>query len=232
MRTTGVVLIVLGLLGIMATGAHAQQAPATPTAAPSPAAAQPPPGVVARPDLALGLRDLPPGYQETTPISLTIGGTPVDDQAMLRSGAGAGPVYIWSAVYEAIPPAVTDERLERLARDIAVLISRSATPLELSDWDELDPAGLGDFARVYGFEFRSPDVDRRGDGALAAFNHGNVVAYLAVMSFDGRAVTDLRQYGRTISGRIQQSDATRPAGAAASATATPASATATPAPAR
>jgi len=115
---------------------------------------------------------------------------------------------------------MTDGRLGRLARDVTVVFSRSAVPLELGDWDELDSAGLGEFARVYGFEFRAPEVERPGDGALAAFNQGNLVTYLAVMSFDGRAVTDLRQYARLVDGRVQQSDATQPAGATAPPTAT------------
>ena len=223
MRAIGVALIVLGMLGAPVSGARAQQAPATPTAAPTGTVGGPP-AVIARPDLALTLRDLPPGYQETTPISLTIGGTPVEDRSIMRDGAGVGPFYLWSAVYEAVPPAITDARLERLARDLTVLFSRSAAPLDLSDWDELDPAGLGEFARVYGFEFRAPEVERAGDGALAAFNHGNVVTYLAVMSFDGRAITDLRQYARLLDGRIQQEDATRSTGGTAPPTATPPSA--------
>jgi hypothetical protein len=221
MRTIGVVLIVLGLLGAPASVARAQQAPATPTAAPT-ATVGAPPAVIARPDLALTLRDLPPGYEETTPIGLTIGGTPVEDRSILHDGPGAGPFYLWSAVYEAVPPAITDARLERLARDATVVLSRSMVPLDLSDWDELDPAGLGEFARVYGFEFRAPEVERPGDGALAAFNHGNVVTYLAILSFDGRAVTDLRQYARLLDGRIQQDDTTRSTGTTAPPTATPA----------
>src|SRR5712692_6679303 len=169
MRTIGVVLLALGMLGAPVSGARAQQPSATPTAAPI-ATVGVPPVVIARPELALTPRDLPPGYEETTPISLTIGGTPVEDRSIVRAGSGAGPFYLWSAVYEAIPPAMTDARLERLARDVTVIFSRSAVPLELSDWDELDPAGLGEFARVYGFEFRAPEVERPGDGALAAFN--------------------------------------------------------------
>jgi hypothetical protein len=215
----GVVLIVLGMLGAPVSGARAQQPSATPTAAPV-ATAGVPPAVTARPDLALTLRDLPPGYEETTPMSLTIGGTPVEDRSILRAGAGVGPVYLWSAVYEAIPPAMTDARLERLARDVTVVFSRSTAPLELSDWDELDPAGLGEFARVYSFEFRAPDVERPGDGGLAAFTQGNLVTYLAVMSFDGRALTDLRQYARVLEGRVRQSEATQPAGGTAPPTAT------------
>ena len=96
----------------------------------------------------------------------------------MRDGSGAGPFYLWSAVYEAVPPAITDARLERLARDATVVLSRSMVPLDLSDWDELHPPALGEFARVYGFEFRAPEVERPGGGALAAFSHGNLVTYL------------------------------------------------------
>jgi hypothetical protein len=204
MRIIGVVITVLAALGASGNSAHAQQAPVTPTAMP-PTAVQAPLTPVARPDLALSLRDVPPGYEDAPPVGLTLGTTQVQDRALRRPGPGIGPFYIWSVVYEAVPPPMTEERLGRLTREIAVIVTRSAAPqFELSDWNEMDATSLGDFAQVYSFRFRLTESNAMGEGGLAVFSRANTVAYLIVMNADGRAAADLRQYGLVLDGRIQR----------------------------
>jgi hypothetical protein len=111
-------------------------------------------------------------------------------------------------VYEAVPPAMTDERLGRLAEDLSDFLDRSMNPLELSDWADLDTAGLGEFARVYGFRTRTTQ-NATGDGALAVFSRGNLVSYVMMLNLDGQAATDLRQYAGMLDGRVQRDLATR-----------------------
>src|SRR3954465_11896105 len=67
---------------------------------------------IARPDLALTARDLPPGYEETTPVGLRVGEADLDDHMLQRTAPGVGPIFIWSATFKATTP-VTDERVDR-----------------------------------------------------------------------------------------------------------------------
>ena len=158
---------------------------------------------IARPDLGLTARDLPPGYEEATPVGLRLGETELDDHMLQRTTPGVGPIFIWSATFKATTP-VTDERVDRWSRDMATVFGRHFRDVTMTDWETLDPAGIGDQATMYSFRFQLVDSDGSGDGAMIVFSRGDTVSVIATLSGDGRATVDLRQYAHLVDGRMQR----------------------------
>jgi hypothetical protein len=197
--------LVLGGLLFLAGSAAGSDLPAQATPTTTPAGAPPPtPTIVARPELTLQLRDLPPGYEESTPLAVTFRGTPLEDRRLRRGGPGAGPYSVWSAVFER-GMAVTQDDVDALARDLATLFSRSLAPtIEATDWEPLDPEGLGEYGAVYGFSTLEPEGNLPGDGALAVFSRNGLIVYLRLLSADGGAVADLRRFARLMDDRIRR----------------------------
>jgi hypothetical protein len=123
---------------------------------------------------------------------------------MRRSGPGAGPYSVWSAVFDP-GTAITQDDVDVLARDLATLFSRSLAPvIEATDWEPLDPEGLGEHAAVYSFSTLEPEGNFPGDGAFAVFSRNGLITYLRLLSADGRAVADLRRFARLMDDRIQR----------------------------
>jgi hypothetical protein len=162
-----------------------------------------------RPDLALGLRDLPPGYEEAPSLELMLNDVPLQDRVLRQIRAGAGPGWVWTMTYQT-PTPTSPERLTFLAEDLAVFFMRALSDVaQLTDWTERDAAGLGTLAKLYTFQFRVTGSDLVGDGALALFGPGDYLTYLAVLNVDGQAVSDLRMLARIVSSRV---DSQRTAG--------------------
>ena len=205
MKALGIVGLVVGGLLFLAGTAVGSDLPAqgTPTTTPA-GAPRPSPTIVARPELTLQLRDLPPGYEENTPLDITFRGTPLEDHRIRRAGPGAGPYSVWSAVFEP-GVVVTQDDVEGLARDLATLFSRSLAPvIEATDWEAQDPEGLGEHAAVYSFSTLEPEGNFPGDGAFAVFSRHGLITYLRLLSADGRATADLRRFARLMDDRIQR----------------------------
>jgi hypothetical protein len=161
-----------------------------------------PVGPVSRPDLALSLRDLPPGYEEAPSLDLALNDTPLHDRVIRRTRSGAGPEWIWTMTYQARSP-VSQDRLTFLTDDLAAFLTRAMSDVaSLSDWTRQDATGLGSVATLYTFKFRPNGSDLVGDGALALFGPGDYVSYLAVLNLDGQAASDLRMLARTVSARV------------------------------
>jgi hypothetical protein len=147
-----------------------------------------------RPDLALALRDLPPGYEEAPSLELTLNDVPLQDRVIRQTRR--------TMTYQTGTP-VTPERLTFLSEDLAIFLMRALSDVaQLSDWSEQDPAGLGSLAKLYTFKYRVTGSDFVGDGALALFGTGDYLSYLAVLSVDGQAVSDLRMLARVVSSRV------------------------------
>jgi hypothetical protein len=164
-----------------------------------------------RPDLALGLRDLPPGYEEVPSLELKLDDVPLQDRVMRQIRPGAGPGWVWTMTYQGQTP-VTQDRVDFLADDLSAFFRGALSDVaQITDWTERDPAGLGTLAKLYTFQFRVPGSDGVGDGALAVFGPGDYLTYLAVLNVDGQAVSDLRMLARIVNSRV---DAQRTAGVA------------------
>ena len=88
---------------------------------------------IARPDLALTARDLPPGYEETTAVGLRLGEADVDDHMLLRTTPGVGPIFIWSATFKATTP-VTDERSGPSPPRVRLIYQPSRRSLSRGTW--------------------------------------------------------------------------------------------------
>jgi hypothetical protein len=164
-----------------------------------------------RPDLALALRDLPPGYEEVPGLDLVLGDTPLEDRVLRRAERGPGPGWIWTMTYQTAAP-VTQERVQSLGLDLAVTLSRVVgTVVELTDWTVEDPAGLGPFAVLYGFQYHALGSDTGGDGALAVFGPGPYLSYLAVLNADGESLGDAARLAALVNARVAQRADTAPA---------------------
>ena len=175
-------------------GAEAPSSPQAP--APSP-----------RPDLALGLRDLPPGYEEAPSLELELDDVPLHDRVLRQIRPGAGPAWVWTMTYQSDNP-VTAERVSFLAEDLAVFFTRALSDVaSISDWNERDASELGRLAKLYTFSFRVPGSDLVGDGALALFGPGNYLSYLAVLSVDGQSLSDLTMLARVVNARVDADQA-------------------------
>jgi hypothetical protein len=203
-------LALVALLALVGAGLMPVPAAAQRQGGAQPVGAQQPSGPTPRPELALGLRDLPPGYEEAPSLELMLYDVPLDDRVIRQTAPGAGPGWIWTATYQGSPP-VTQERVNSLAEDLAIFFMRELSDVvEISDWNQRNPAGLGTVATLYIFNFREPGSDLVGDGALAVFGPGDYLSYLAVLNVDGQSESDLRMLARVVSSRI---DAQRAAGA-------------------
>jgi hypothetical protein len=198
MPITLTIAVVLALVGAGLSPSPAAWAQGS---APTPAN-QPTVNPTPRPDLALGLRDLPPGYEDAPSLELMLYDVPLHDRVIRQTAPGAGPGWIWTMTYQTASP-VTQERVTFLSEDLAVFFMRALSDVaQLSDWTVRDPAGLGTFATLYTFQYRITGSDFVGDGALAVFGPGNYLTYLAVLNVDGQAVSDLRMLARVISSRV------------------------------
>jgi hypothetical protein len=204
-KALGIIGLMFGGLLFLAGSAAGSDLPAQVTPTPTPSGTpRPTPIVTARPELTLQLRDLPPGYEENTPLAITFRGTPLEDHRLRRAGPGAGPYSVWSAVFEP-GVAVTQDDVEAFARELATLFSRSLAPtIEATDWEPLDPEGLGEHGAVYSFSTLEPEDNFPGDGAFAVFTRNGLIVYLRLLSADGGAVTDLRRFARFMDDRIQR----------------------------
>jgi hypothetical protein len=124
---------------------------------------------------------------------------------LLLSAPGPGPFFIWTGTVEANRPPSAAEVADT-ARSMATMLSRvlssPSVNIHLADWNDLDPAGIGERAVMYGFQHRRQDIDASGDGALVVFSRGTLLSFLMVLSLDGRANTDLRQYARLLGARM------------------------------
>jgi hypothetical protein len=158
---------------------------------------------IARPDLGLSARDLPPGYEEMEAVGLRLGEADLDDHMLRRTTEGEGPIVIWSATFKATTP-VTEERVDRWSRDLATLFARRFRGVTMTDWETLDPAGIGDQATMYSFGIQLVEEEGRGDGAMVVFSRGDTVSVMATINGDGRATVDLRQYAHMVDGRMQR----------------------------
>jgi hypothetical protein len=205
MTTLGCIGLVVGALFLLSGTAAGSELPAQATPGATPVATPPRAAtVVARPELTLQLRDLTPGYAENSPLDITFRGTPLEDHRIRRAGSGAGPYSVWSAVFEP-GLALTQADVDAIATDLATLFSRVLAPnIEASDWQALDPEGLGDYAVVYSFRTLEPEGNLPGDGAFAVFSRDGLLAYIRLLSGDGGAVVDLRRYARLLDDRIKR----------------------------
>ena len=189
------VIIVLGLVGGW-DSAWAQE-----TASPTPP--------IARPDLALAARDLPPGYAEAPPLGLTFSGTRVQDRALRRTAPDSGPEWLWSATFEPGIPATAERVAEweqgltrsLSGRFILALSESVGADIELSDWAEADPLGVGEYATLSRFHYQRLDQTGGGEGALVVFSRGAFLNVLAVLTLEGEATVDLLRYARLIDER-------------------------------
>jgi hypothetical protein len=155
-----------------------------------------------RPELAVSLQDLPPGYEEAPSLELMLDDVPLRDRVIRQTQPGAGPGWIWTMTYQSTNP-VTQERVNFLAEDLAIFFMRALSDVaEITNWKEQDPAGLGGLATLYTFNFRVTGSDLIGDGALALFGPGDYLSYLAVLNVDGQAVSDLRMLARVVGSRV------------------------------
>lgn len=159
-------------------------------------------GPTARPDLTISLSDLPTGYEEAPSLDLTLFDTPLDDRVFRRAASDDGPEWIWSMTYEVVNP-VSAGRLVILGQDLIVFLTRSFADLvQLSEWTQEDPTGLGDVAQAYSFKFRVLATDAAGDGALALFGGGGYLSLVAALDVDGEAVSDLRLLASYVNERV------------------------------
>lgn len=208
-----VVVALASVASLVPTAAQAQGGTTAPAgAAPGGAAAptgQQTAGPTPRPDLALSLRDLPPGFEQAPSLELMLDDRPLDDRVLRRATPGAGPSWIWTMTYQGNP--ISQERLDFLADDLAVFLTRALDEVvDLTDW-QVQSLSLGAISRVYSFKFRAIDSDLVGDGALALFGPGDYVSYLAVINVDGQSLPDLQNLARIVSTRINAQRTAAPA---------------------
>src|SRR5690242_5817166 len=131
--------------------------------------------VTPRPELTLAANAAPPGYEETHPGFMQVGGVPIDDRLLRRSGGGPGPGWIWSASYErATEP--TEETIAKQGQDIAAILARRlGNTALLGDWDGIETHEPGDHVVLYHFTYQRFDSDAASQGALLVFSRGNLV---------------------------------------------------------
>jgi hypothetical protein len=154
------------------------------------------------PALTLTAEDLPAGYTETI--------MPMDNEAeearlLVRNGAGPGPRVILSGTERLDEPsdaasfaAHAESQLEQLTR----FLRREG--LELSAWEELDPAGIGEQALMYRFLYVATGSTFNGFGAVLVFSRGTAVSTMLLLD-DGAGFTlDLRRYARIVDARLGQ----------------------------
>src|SRR5262249_19507131 len=99
-----------------------------------PRGAPQPPRPTPRPGPAIGLRDLPPGYEEAPSLQLLLNDAPLDDRVLRQTAPGPGPGWIWTMTYQGSPP-VTQERVDFLAEDLAIFLMRELSDVaEISNW--------------------------------------------------------------------------------------------------
>lgn len=155
-----------------------------------------------RPDLALNVSDLPPGYEEAPSLELMLDDVPLRDRVLRQSQPGAGPSWLWTMTYSS-PNAIDQARVNFLAEDLAMFFTRALSDVaQISNWREQDASGLGTLAKLYTFNYRVTGSEFDGDGALALFGPGNYLSYLAVLNTDGQAVSDLRMLARIVNSRV------------------------------
>jgi len=194
-------LTLVALLALVGAGLMPVPAAAQTQGGARPAPGQQTTGPTPRPELAIGLSDLPPGFEQAPSLELMLDGVALDDRVIRQTTPGAGPGWIWTMTYQG--PPVTQQRVTALSEDLAIFFMRSLSDVaDLYNWSQQDPAGLGNVATLYTFNFRLPGSDLVGDGALAVFGPGDYLSYLAVLNVDGQSVSDLRMLARTVSSRI------------------------------
>ena len=165
--------------------------------------------VTPRPELALTARDLPPGYAETV-VSAVIAGESFDVLRFQRTGPAVGPALIQSVILQVAEP-LPEDAVTAMAHSLAGALTREAgTAAQLRDWDELDPAGIGDRAVLYGFRIQLLERDVAADAALAVFTRGDLLGVVVLVSGAGRATTDLRQYAHILDARLARELAPTP----------------------
>jgi len=195
-------LALVAVLALAAVGSRPIPAAAQGQGGTQPASGQQTASPAPRPELAVSLPDLPPGYEEAPSLELMLDDVPLRDRVIRQTQPGAGPGWIWTMTYQSENP-VTQERVSFLAEDLAIFFMRALSDVaETTNWKEQDPAGLGSLATLYTFNFRVTGSDLVGDGALALFGPGDYLSYLAVLNVDGQAVSDLRMLARLVSSRV------------------------------
>jgi hypothetical protein len=189
-------------IALIVAGLVPQPAPAQTQGGARAPAGQQTAGPAPRPDLALGLQDLPPGYEEAPSLELLLDDVPLRDRVLRQTQPGVGPGWIWTMTYQSTNP-VNQERVNFLGQDLAMFFTRALSDVaSISNWSEQDASGLGSLAKLYTFNYRVTGSDFVGDGALALFGPGDYLSYLAVLNVDGQATSDLRMLARTVSSRV------------------------------
>jgi hypothetical protein len=195
-------LVLMAVLALAGAGFMPIPAAAQAQGGIQPAPSQQTSGPRPRPELAVGLRDLPPGYEEAPSLELMLNDVPLRDRVIRQTQPGAGPGWIWTMTYQS-PNPVTQERVTFLAEDLAIFFMRALSDVaEITDWNELDAVDLGSLATLYTFSYRVTGSDLVGDGALAVFGPGDYLSYLAVLNVDGQAVSDLQMLARVVNSRV------------------------------
>src|SRR4051794_11915870 len=110
-------------LTLVVAGLVPLPAPAQTQGGTQPAAGQQTAGPSPRPDLALGLSDLPPGYEEAPSLELMLDGAPLNDRVLRQTQPGAGPAWLWTMTYQGNPP--SQDRVNFLAEDLAMFFTRA-----------------------------------------------------------------------------------------------------------
>lgn len=159
---------------------------------------------IPRPDLSLTARDMPPGFEERTAEFMRVGDVSIEDRLLVRPGGGLGSYWVWNATYLAARTP-TEESFPRSVNNMAVILSRTFNEnVVLSDWTDLDVAGLGDMVSLRSFRYHNVVTDAEADGALVVLARGDIVSVLAVLSTDGHSAGDARRFARLVDSRIQQ----------------------------
>jgi hypothetical protein len=162
-----------------------------------------------RPELALTERDLPPGYAESV-VAADVAGASFDVLRFQRTGSALGPILIQSIILEAGEP-LSQETVTAMAHSLAATLTReTGTAAQLRDWDELDPAGIGERAVLYSFRMHLLERDVAADAAFAVFTRGDLLGMVVLVNGDGRATTDLRQYAHVLDTRLARELAPTP----------------------
>jgi hypothetical protein len=149
---------------------------------------------VARPDLALAVTDLPPGYAPAMPDYAAT--SPLALRVLRRTSPGAGPAMIWSAAFDAGTPEQADLAVDHPA-GIAALLSPSMAP-QLSDWEEIEAVeGEGRHAHVYRFRYSGSDAQGASTGILLLSQHDKLVTCLALFGPEEQTRAELPAYTQT-----------------------------------
>lgn len=169
----------------------------------SPVQAADRPTLAARPELTLSAADLPGSYRELQPSFLSVGGVPIEDRLLRRTGSGSGPAWVWNAIYQT-PEPPSAAGIDRAAQNLAVVLNDIfGDDVILRDWSELDASEFGPRAALRTFTYHDLNDDFDADGAFVIIARDDLVSVLALLSADGRYNVDARHYARLVDARLR-----------------------------